>query len=98
MKHKCYIAGQISGLEREEYINNFEKAKKEVIELGYEPISPLDLEHGNFESWDDYMKVDLKALIDCDYIYMLNNWKNSRGAKIELRLAMDLKIETIMQK
>ena len=44
------------------------------------------------------MKVDLKALIDCDYIYMLNNWNNSRGAKIELRLAMDLKIETIMQK
>ena len=98
MKHKCYIAGQISGLDSEEYINNFEKAKQEVVALGYEPISPLDLEHGNSESWEDYMKLDLKALIDCDYIYMLNNWNNSRGAKIELRIAMDLKIETIMQK
>ena len=29
------------------------------------------------------MKEDLKALKDCEYVFMLNNWTDSKGAKVE---------------
>jgi len=39
------------------------------------------------------MKEDLKALLDCDGIYMLRGWEQSKGAKIEYELAMNLGIK-----
>ena len=39
---KCYICLPIAGRE-EDIFKRVEIAKKEIIELGFEPISPLDL-------------------------------------------------------
>jgi hypothetical protein len=41
------------------------------------------------------MKEDIKFLLDCDFIFMLDNWQESRGAIIELNLAMNLKIKVL---
>jgi hypothetical protein len=43
------------------------------------------------------MKADLKAMLDCDCIYMLKNWLGSKGAMVEHNLASDLKFEIIYQ-
>lgn len=40
---KCYIAGKIGGLEIADYESNFEIAKEEVIKLGFDPVSPVDI-------------------------------------------------------
>ena len=34
------------------------------------------------------MRRDLEMLAACDAIYMLDDWRQSRGAQIELRMAM----------
>ena len=34
-------------------------------------------------TWEDYIKVDLAMLEICDAIYMLKDWVDSKGAKIE---------------
>lgn len=49
-------------------------------------------------TWEDYMKACLRALTHCTHIYMLKNWKESRGAKVEHQMAVDLGIEIIYQK
>ncbi len=36
------------------------------------------------------MKEDVKALCECDVIYMLSNWTDSKGAIIEHTIAMYL--------
>ena len=36
------------------------------------------------------MKEDVKALCECDIIYMLSNWTDSKGAIIEHTIAMYL--------
>ena len=33
------------------------------------------------------MKEDVKALLDCDAIYMIKGWDKSQGAKLEKRVA-----------
>ena len=94
---RCYIAGKITGLPESEWKQNFEQAKKEVSELGFIPVSPIDLPHNHAKTWRDYMKEDLTALLTCDCIYLLENWESSRGAIIEFHLAVQLEIETMYQ-
>jgi hypothetical protein len=90
-----YIAGKIGGLPTEVYTDNFEEAEKTVIEMGYKPISPVKLPHDHDKTWESYMKEDLIALICCDAVFAQRNWISSRGATIEVNLAMNLKIPII---
>lgn len=82
-KPKIYIAGKIGFLPEHEYIANFKQGKIEAAAAGYTPLSPVDLPHDHDRTWKSYMKEDLRALKECDAIYMLSNWKDSRGARIE---------------
>lgn len=81
---KVYISGKIGDLPKEVYEKNFGDAKKEFESAGHVVVSPLDLDHsGHDGSWQRHMIVDLEALCDCDAIFMLDNWRESPGAKIE---------------
>lgn len=48
--------------------------------------------------WAFYMYFCIMELIRCDKIYMLKNWKKSKGAKEELRIAKKLNLEVIYEK
>lgn len=80
---RIYIAGKIGDLPKEEYEVNFAVGSIEGAILGYQSISPLYLPHKHDKTWKSYMREDLRALKECDAIYMLRNWTDSRGAKIE---------------
>jgi hypothetical protein len=43
------------------------------------------------------MKEDIKAMCDCDAIYLLKNYTDSKGALLELAIAKELKLEVIYQ-
>lgn len=98
MNKKCYIAGKIGGLLQDEYINNFEKGKKEVEIMGFVPVSPLDLPHIHERTWEAYMKEDLIAMLQCGTVYALRNWRQSPGATIEINTALAVGINIIHQK
>jgi hypothetical protein len=53
-------------------------------------VSPDDL-------WRECMDVCLRELLRCDAIYMLNNWRTSKGARIELAVAVELGMEILIQ-
>lgn len=63
----------------------FEAAEKIVSAAGYEPVSPHRAP--KLETWKDYMRYDIKLLMDCDAIAMLPGWVNSKGAKLEFEIA-----------
>lgn len=76
---KVYIAGKINGLEN--YREVFAEAEKELTEQGCICMNPSVLGEGfNYEV---YMPICLAMLEACDTIYMINNWNDSRGAKLE---------------
>lgn len=48
--------------------------------------------------WREHMRVDIRALVDCDSIYMLKGWELSKGAKLELDVASSCGIPVEFEK
>ncbi len=93
---KTYIAGKITGLDN--YKALFDAAKIELKKLGpYEPVSPIELPHNHDKIWESYMKECIVALMGCRAIYLLKNFRESKGAMIEFQLATDLGYTIIYQ-
>jgi len=94
-----YISGQITGLELKEAQANFEAAEQHLSEHGHtEIVNPMKLVpyHPDL-TWKDYMIEDIKAIFDCKGMYMLSNWKESKGAKIEHAIAEHLGLSILYQ-
>ena len=88
-KKMIYISGQISGLDREEAKKPFDAAAEKWLKKGYLVVNPMEHEPDGW-SWGAYMRMDIKMLCDCTDIYMLKNYKNSKGALCELDIAEQL--------
>lgn len=93
---KIYISSKISGIEKEAP-ELFEKAEQLLISKGYEVVNPMKLNHQHDQTWESYMKEDIKALCDCDGIYMFGDWKHSKGAREEYRISRTLKLKIIFE-
>lgn len=94
---KIYISGQITGLPEQVAQANFSAAVDKIREWNHEPVNPFWLPHFHDKSWLNYMREDIKALLDCEAIYMLPNWNESQGAKIELSIAIQLGMKIIFE-
>lgn len=92
---KVYISGPISGLPYEKVEKAFSKAEIRLQEQGYEVVNPLNNGLPRESTWNEHMRADLKLLLDCDAIYMLNGWEYSKGASLEYDLAIDLGFKLI---
>lgn len=44
------------------------------------------------ELWGEYMRLCIRYLMKCDVAYFLPDWQDSRGAKVEHQLCVDLGI------
>lgn len=90
-----YISGAITGLPKAKYEKHFEEAENFLEEKGFIAINPLKINHHEDTrewTWEDYMKADIAVLLKCKYIYLLPNWKKSKGAKFERLIAKTLDI------
>jgi len=76
---KVYIAGKITGLEN--YKELFKRAEVDLRIKGHVCMHSSVLGKG-FE-WDEYMKICFTMITVCDVVYMLKNWRDSQGARIE---------------
>jgi hypothetical protein len=88
---KLYISGPMTGLPEFNF-PAFMAAAKELRKRGHQVCNPAEKnEEGNPDmQWIDYMRLDIKMLMDCDGVACLPGWENSRGAKIEVDLARSL--------
>lgn len=92
MYKKIYLSGAISKLTYEEAFALFEAAEIEALKIAHEVVNPMKLlfqlfhpKNPNDITWGEYMVNDLNAIMNegVDSIYMLKNWQESDGAKIE---------------
>lgn len=98
MKKKIYISGKITGLNPDQAFSLFNNAELFLTDEGWDVINPMTISHEHDKSWESYMKNDLKALLDCEAIYMLNDWHTSKGANIEYNLARELGLKVIFSR
>lgn len=97
-----YISGKITG--NPDWKKNFKAAEEKLTAesknnfiinpetIGYEVEKRI-----NNPSYKDYMQADIRLLIICDAIYMLSNWRESKGAKVEHSIAEALGMEIIYE-
>lgn len=77
--------------------SNFNNAELSLANDGFDVINPMKIEHNHDLSWVNYMREDLKAMLNCTHIYMLKDWHLSKGANIEYNLAKDLGLTVLFQ-
>lgn len=95
-KPKIYISGKITGIE-DTAPALFEAAENKLSKY-FTVVNPLKLNHDHNKTWESYMRVDLAELLKCEFIYLLPNWKDSKGARIEMQLAADLQMPVVLLK
>ena len=87
---KIYISGKISGTDLTETRKRFAAAAKAMKRLGYEPVNPLDNGLSEHDNWEAHIVKDIATLLQCKAIYMLQDWQDSKGARIEYYIATEI--------
>lgn len=93
---KIYISGKITGFP--EYAEKFAEAEAELTANGYAVVNPIRNGIPSGEPWNVQMKADIRLLLDCDAIFMLDNWEKSIGATLEHEIAFWLGLSVTYQR
>lgn len=82
-----YISGPISGTD--DYEERFARAEEALIAKGLDVINPVKRASAlpTVFTYEQILRLDIADLDECDGIYMLRGWRDSRGASEEFRYA-----------
>lgn len=95
---KVFISGKITGEPIIPCVFKFTQAMRDEKIRDFETIiHPFHLDVYFGISHKEAMEICLEALKDCTHIYMLKDWKESKGAKIEHQFALENGIKIIYQ-
>lgn len=91
---RIYLAGPISlngQLEPGAVAQNIERFKAAAEQLrakGFHVENPAENEDTvPPRTWESWMRLSLSQLLTCDEVWLLPNWEQSRGARMEWRIA-----------
>ena len=81
-----YVSGPMTGLPEFNY-PAFHEAKKRLRAAGHSVISPADLPIRDDWEWIDYILADIDSVFAVDGVATLDAHEQSKGARIECRIA-----------
>lgn len=93
-KKRIYLCGKITGMAWGTARAKFEAVEKN-FEKEFEVVNPIKLCYPETD-WHKCMNKDFSELITCDAIYVMNNWQQSKGARIEVAVAQELMPENMI--
>lgn len=97
---KIYISGKITGLPIKKTRAKFRYHESILTMKGYNPVNPFKIKcfiRNSEKPWIDYMREDIGELLTCDAIYMLKDWGQSKGARIEYQIAKELGLQILFE-
>lgn len=86
---KVFLSGAISD-RLDTYKEHFDEAEKQFKEIWVEVYNPSSIDITT--PWEEAMKETLSQMETCEFMYVLKNWENSKGVKIEIEQAKNLNI------
>lgn len=91
LKMTVYISGKVSGDSnfREKFAIAEKALKGKHPVLKIKTVNPVKGEKEG-KSWEYYLKKDIKKLLKCNAIYLLPDWRESKGALFEKEIAEKL--------
>ena len=95
---KIYVAGKVSGLPLEHTKEKFKWHAAFLSFQGNEVINPMVISpFDESKTWEDYISECIPELLKCDAIYLLRDWGQSKGARIEYVIAKELGLKIIFE-
>ena len=91
---RIYLSGPMTGIPLDNY-PAFIAAAAELRKQGHVVTNPAEIKLHDEAGWEDYMKADIKAMLDCCTVALLPGWEDSKGANIEARLALNLGMRVV---
>lgn len=91
---KIYIAGKITG--DPNYRAKFAKVEEQLKAEGYTVMNPAVLPDG-FEH-HEYISICFAMIDACNWAYFLNDWTDSKGAKLEHEYAIKNSMAALYQR
>ena len=93
----------LTGLTKEEYTRNFQRAEQHYKSAGYQVVNPVKLGEQILAlhpeaTYEDFMLRDLEALATCTAIALISGWEQSPGAQREKAEAERLGLEIMQYK
>jgi hypothetical protein len=86
---RLYVSGPMTGLPEYNY-PAFKAASAALERAGYDVLDPSRHEADPALAWEDYLRCDLKDVLECEGVALLDGWWRSRGAKLEVHVAQSL--------
>lgn len=88
---KLYLSGPMSGIPDHNFPAFFREARA-LEAAGYEVVNPAEINVDQSASWEACLKADIKQLVDCDGVAVMEGWTRSRGATLECYIAEKLNL------
>lgn len=88
---RLYIAGPMTGYPDCNY-PAFNAAAERLRAAGFEVVNPAEISAGARAHYVDYLREDLRAMLDCEGVAVLPGWEFSTGARNEVNVAGLLKM------
>ena len=84
--YTVYVSGKIT--DNPNFQDDFARGVCKLREMGFKKIiNPCCLSVLNLD-YEQYMKICFAMIDASDYVYFLDNWENSEGAKREMNYAI----------
>ena len=93
LKKRCYISGPMTGLPDLNFpaFNDMEQRLKAA---GWDVVNPAKLNAPGTD-WETCMRVDIRELMRCSVVFVLKGWARSRGASMEIDIAINLGMKVV---
>lgn len=90
---RIYLSGPMSG-QPDRGRPVFAEATARLRAAGFEVVNPAEHQGPvDGKQWHEYLRFDLKLLVDCDAVAVLPGWQESKGAALEVHAARALRME-----
>ncbi len=91
---RIYLSGPMTGIDNYNF-PAFNRAAEKLRSCGYDVINPAELCPNQTATWAECMRLDIKALCDCDTIALMPGWEKSSGAQLELHIAHRIGLDVV---
>lgn len=90
MKNKTiYIAGKVTDVPVDIRAAKFQRAEHMLQARGFITVNPIKLVENPHTPWQEAMDICIASLKECDAIYLLPCYEDSKGAMMELDIALN---------
>ncbi|NIF51427.1 DUF4406 domain-containing protein [Burkholderia sp. Ax-1724] len=86
---RIYVAGPMTGIPDLNF-PAFHAAAARLRAEGHEVINPAEINADPTAAWAACMRADIRELVTCEAIYLLPGFEDSRGARLERHIAVEL--------